>query len=88
MYNSSQVYHRSLIVAPANLANCDGRTLHDSSFSVGTFHQMESIGCASQLTAGMVEKLREQVVIQSLLNPGPAPHRMHPTAKTLLHVLR
>ena len=52
MYNSSQVYHRSLIVAPANLANCDGRTLHDSSFSVSTFHQMESIGRASQFTAG------------------------------------
>ena len=47
----SQVYHRSLIVAPANLANCDGRTLHDSCFSVGTFHQMESIGRASQFTA-------------------------------------
>ena len=52
MYNLSQVYHRSLIVAPANLANCDGRTLHDSSFSVSTFHQTESIGHASQFTAG------------------------------------
>ena len=51
MYHSSQVYHRSLIVAPANLANCDGRTLHDSSFSVSTFHQTESIGRASQFTA-------------------------------------
>ena len=47
-----QVYHRYLIVAPANLANFDGRTLHDSSFSVSTFHQMESIGRTSQFTAG------------------------------------
>ena len=52
MYNSSQVYHQSLIVAPANLANCDGRTLHDSSFSVSTFHQTESIGRTGQFTAG------------------------------------
>ena len=52
MYNSSQVYHRSLIVAPANLANCDGIMLHDSSFSVSTFHQTESIGHTSQFTAG------------------------------------
>ena len=52
MYISSQVYHRSLIVAPANLGNCDGRMLHDSSFSVGKFHQTESIGHASQFTAG------------------------------------
>ena len=52
MYISSQVYHRFLIIAPANLANCDGRTLHNSNFSVGIFHQMESIGCASQFTAG------------------------------------
>ena len=74
MYILSQAYHWSLIIAPANLTNCDGRTLRDSSFSVGTFHQMESIGRASQFTAGMVEELREQVVIQSLLNPGPAPH--------------
>ena len=46
------MYHRSLIVAPANLANCDGRMLHDSSFSVSTFHQMENIGRASQFTTG------------------------------------
>ena len=39
----------------------------------------------------MVEELREKAVIQSLqnvLNPGPAPHQMHPTAKTFLHALR
>ena len=52
MYISSQVYHRSLIVVPANLVNCDGRTLHDSSFSIDTFHQTESIGHASQFTTG------------------------------------
>ena len=52
MHILSLVYHRSLIVVPANLANCDGRTLHDSSFSVSTFHQTESIGRASQFTAG------------------------------------
>ena len=52
MYNSSQVHHRSLIVAPANLANYNGRMLHDSSFSVSTFHQTESIGRASQFIAG------------------------------------
>ena len=52
MHISSQVNHGSLIVAPVNLANCDGRTLHDSCFSVGTFHQTESIGSVSQFTAG------------------------------------
>ena len=91
MYNSSQVYHQSLIVAPANLANCDGRTLHDSSFSVSTFHQTESIDVQVSSPLKMVEKLREQAMIQSLrilLNPGPAPHRTHPIAKTLLHALR
>ena len=33
------------------MANCHGRMLHDSSFFVGTFHQMESIGRVSQITA-------------------------------------
>ena len=54
-------------------------------------NRQKALGVQVSLPLEMVEELREQAVIQSLqnlLNPGPAPHRMHPTTKTLLHALR